>query len=383
MPIITDQFYETANEGLGKFLEEPISSYDSLRNFDFGPDHRRNVSCLSKYISHRVLLEYDIITQTLALHSHDDVEKFVQEVFWRVYWKGWLEYRPTVWDDFVSFDLDNLSNSNYQNAIKGKTGIRCFDSWVNELQDRNYLHNHARMWFASIWIFTLGLPWQLGARFFMHHLLDGDGASNTLGWRWVAGLQTAGKHYLARSSNISRYTVGRFGDDTLNEDAESYLDNTNHTIIPIDPAGSMTRKFDMLIVFDTDLHLESEKAYEDYESVLVVCLSNDERSILLSETVLAFKWALITDFVTRCQNASLCDPSNIMEIASTIEGFDVVYPFVGDNLDYLKRFQSQTNVTLHIRKRAEDLHCWHYAKKGFFNFKRHIPSIINTLGLQT
>ena len=95
----------------------------------------------------------------------------------------------------------------------------------------------------------------------------------------------------------------------------------------------------------------------------------------------AFKRALISDFAARCQNASLCDPSNIMEIASTIERFDVVYPFVGDNLDYLKRLQSQTNVTLHIRKRAEDLHCRHYAKKGFVNFKKHIPSIIHTLGL--
>ena len=68
---------------------------------------------------------------------------------------------------------------------------------VKELKETNYLHNHARMWFASIWIFTLDLPWQLGAEFFMKHLYDGDAASNTLGWRWVAGIQTQGKNYLA------------------------------------------------------------------------------------------------------------------------------------------------------------------------------------------
>ena len=382
MPSVTDHLYQAANEDLGRFLEGPISSYDNLRNFDFGPDNRRNVSCLSKYISHRLLLEYDIITQTLALHSHDNVEKFVQEVFWRVYWKGWLEHRPSVWDDFVSFDSDNVSVSNYQNAIEGRTGIRCFDSWITELRDKNYLHNHTRMWFASIWIFTLGLPWQLGARFFMRYLFDGDAASNTLGWRWVAGVQTAGKHYLARSANISRYTDGKFGDDKLNEDAESCIDSANHTIIPIDPAGSMPRKFDTLIVFDTDLHLGTENAYKDYKSVLVVYLSNDERSILLSESVLAFKRALITDFIARCQNAIICYPSNMPEILSTIEGVDVAYPFVGENLDYLKRLQLQTNVSLHIRKRPEDVYCWNYAKKGFFNFKKHIPNIINTLGLK-
>jgi deoxyribodipyrimidine photo-lyase len=71
-----------------------------------------------------------------------------------------------------------------------------------------YLHNHARMWFASIWIFTLRLPWELGAAFFYEHLLDGDVASNTLSWRWVAGLQTRGKTYVAKADNIAFYTVG-------------------------------------------------------------------------------------------------------------------------------------------------------------------------------
>jgi deoxyribodipyrimidine photo-lyase len=59
------------------------------------------------------------------------------------------------------------------------------------------------MWFASIWIFTLRLPWPLGAAFFQAHLQDHDAASNTLSWRWVAGIQTPGKHYLARAENIA------------------------------------------------------------------------------------------------------------------------------------------------------------------------------------
>jgi deoxyribodipyrimidine photo-lyase len=66
------------------------------------------------------------------------------------------------------------------------------------------------MWFASIWIFTLRLPWELGANFFWRHLFDGDAAANTLSWRWVAGLHTPGKLYLARADNIARYTEGRY-----------------------------------------------------------------------------------------------------------------------------------------------------------------------------
>ena len=90
--------------------------------------------------------------------------------------------------------------------MKGTTNVDCFNDWVNELKTTNYLHNHTRMWFASIGFSLLGLPWQLGANFFMHHLYDGDPASNTLSWRWVAGLQTLGKNYLATSSNIAKYT---------------------------------------------------------------------------------------------------------------------------------------------------------------------------------
>ena len=77
------------------------------------------------------------------------------------------------------------------------------------------------MWFASIWIFTLKLPWELGADFFMRHLLDGDPASNTLSWRWVGGHpDAAAKTYLARRDNIERFTQGRFAPDGLSSTAE-------------------------------------------------------------------------------------------------------------------------------------------------------------------
>jgi len=67
------------------------------------------------------------------------------------------------------------------------------------------MHNHARMWWASYWIHHCGLRWELGADHFLRHLLDADPASNTLSWRWVAGLQTRGKTYLATAQNIGKY----------------------------------------------------------------------------------------------------------------------------------------------------------------------------------
>ena len=145
--------FRDAELELNGFLAQNLKQYSRLRNFDFGPDKRNNVSQLSKYISHRVIDEYDVVRATLGVSTYERAEKFVQEVFWRVYWKGWLEHRPTVWNDFVAFDMQDKmlsqnNNKNYLAAINGETGIECFDSWVQELCRTNYLHNHARMWFA-------------------------------------------------------------------------------------------------------------------------------------------------------------------------------------------------------------------------------------------
>ena len=122
-------------------------------------------------------------------------------------------------------------NADYKKAIEGNTNIECFNEWVNELKENNYLHNHARMWFASIWVFTLELPWQLGAEFFMKHLYDGDAAANTLGWRWVAGIQTQGKNYLASEWNIKKFTNNRFSNIKLNENAPPIINDKIGTLI--------------------------------------------------------------------------------------------------------------------------------------------------------
>ncbi|MEM8657814.1 MAG: FAD-binding domain-containing protein, partial [Pseudomonadota bacterium] len=94
-------------------------------------------------------------------------------------------------------------------------------------------HNHTRMWFASIWIFTLQLPWQLGADLFLRHLLDGDPASNTLSWRWVGGLHTVGKTYLARADNIRKFTNGRFDPKGLARAALPLEEDALHPVVAL------------------------------------------------------------------------------------------------------------------------------------------------------
>ena len=218
---ITTDFPATrtaALERLSRFVPHAGADYARMRNHDFGAGGHRHVSTLSPYLRHRLLTETEVLEAVLGRHSPQAAEKFVQEVYWRSYWKGWLEQRPAVWEMYrsgLTAALDQVQTQSglrraWADACGGQTGIDAFDHWAQELRQTGYLHNHARMWFASIWIFTLRLPWELGADFFMRHLLDGDTASNTLGWRWVAGLQTRGKTYLARPDNIETYTDGRF-----------------------------------------------------------------------------------------------------------------------------------------------------------------------------
>ena len=202
-----------ARDALERFLPRAGLDYARARNFDYGLERRDNVSMLSPWVRLRVIPEWELVAAVLQQHSVSEAAKFIDEVCWRTYWKGWLSRRPTVWQDYcaeLAAEQASLpEQSRYHAIVSATSGIDCMDAWTRELLDTGYLHNHARMWYASIWIHTLKLPWSLGADFFFRHLLDGDPASNTLSWRWVAGLHTEGKTYLATADNIKQYSDGR------------------------------------------------------------------------------------------------------------------------------------------------------------------------------
>ena len=369
-----------AVEKLDDFIQKNLHEYSKLRNFDFGPEKRSNVSCLSPYITHGIISEQEVIKKSLSKYSFSKNEKFIQEVLWRTYWKGWLELRPNVWEDYL-IELNKIReefkhNQNYTNAINGKTNIECFNHWVIELKENNYLHNHTRMWFASIWIFTLELPWQLGAEFFMQHLYDGDTASNTLGWRWVAGVQTQGKHYLASEWNIKKFTNNRFNNIKLNENAPPKVSKKNYSIIKQDFSNKNIDDRNLLI-FENNLSFETtDFQNEKFEKIYVISNKNENRSIKLSEKVIKFKSLLINDQKQRLENNSIaCEIIDISEIKNINEKVIALYPTVGENLDYL----NSNNFKLNFLYRKIDQYSWQYCNKGFFNFKNYIPKIISTI----
>ncbi|MDA8783395.1 DNA photolyase [Candidatus Pelagibacter bacterium] len=367
-----------AVDKLNDFVENNLSEYSKLRNFDFGPDDRSNISCLSPYITHGVINELEVIDKSLKKFSFTKNEKFIQEVLWRVYWKGWLELRPNVWSDYL-VELSNLrnefkSNQNYLNAIEGKTNIECFNQWVKELKENNYLHNHTRMWFASIWIFTLELPWQLGAEFFMQHLFDGDAASNTLGWRWVAGIQTQGKHYLASEWNIKKFTNNRFQNIQLNENASPIFSDKTYSIGKKDFLNFEILEDKILLIFENNMTFEFSD-FKEHKFKKILLISNESnRNIKLSEKVLKFKANLLKDQKTRLIEKSInCETININDLKNITENVYALYPTVSENLNFIQNNQLQ-NIKFLYRKL--DQFSWQYCNKGFFNFKNYIPKII-------
>ena len=367
-----------ATEKLDRFVERNLSDYSKLRNFDFGPDKRSNVSCLSPYITHGVLNEVEIIKKSLAKYSFNKNEKFIQEVLWRTYWKGWLELRPSVWSDYI-ISLNSIrekykENINYLRAIEGKTNIECFDEWVKELKTHNYLHNHTRMWFASIWIFTLDLPWQLGAEFFLKHLYDGDAASNTLGWRWVAGIQTQGKHYLASEWNIKKFTNNRFQNIKLNENAPPKMADKTYSIIKNDFINPTINEDKTLIIFENSLSFEISNLKEfKFNKIILVVNSNEFRQVKLSDNVIKFKSELINDQLERIESLSInCEIVSVDKLKEIKSDFYILYPCVGENLDFVMSNLSNYKFIY----RELDQFSWQFCNKGFFNFKTYIPKII-------
>ena len=371
--------FETTRQGalnkLDHFIENEIANYNFKRNFDLGPKKRENVSCLSPYITHRLINEYETVKIVLKKYPYQKVEKYIQEVFWRVYWKGWLELRPKVWTDFVE-DLKIIEDDEKLDQAKnGETEIECFNDWVKELKEFNYLHNHTRMWFASIWIFTLKLPWQKGAEFFLRHLYDGDAASNTLGWRWVAGIQTKGKNYVAQSWNIEKFTNNRYQKIKLNDNAVPLVDRREYNLNQIENNyNNLPSK--NLIFFENDLNLEKFNL-DKYQNIYSILLDNEHRKIKLDGKVLEFKKKLIANTIkTFSKDIKLISNSSYFDLLNEKKDFDVIYPSIGENKSFLNNLIKKADLKINFLKDERDIFCWKFSNKGYFNFKSNIPKII-------
>jgi len=145
---------------------------------------------------------------------HPFGERLIQQLAWRDYWQRlWAQ-----WGEGVHRDREPLKTGHLPNAYasdlpedlaNARTGLACIDAFVAELVGTGWLHNHARLWLASYVVHWRRLRWQLGARWFHAHLLDADGASNSLSWQWVAS-SFSSKPYIFNRANLERFAGPSF-----------------------------------------------------------------------------------------------------------------------------------------------------------------------------
>ena len=391
-------FEPSRDAGLARldgFVNAAGRHYQNTRNSDLGPADRSNVSALSPYIRHRLVTEEEVLRAVLVRHSPAAAEKFIQEVFWRTYFKGYLETRPLIWTNYQNalkvLELEGGLLKVCKAAMAGRTGIECFDAWVTELKDVGYLHNHTRMWFASIWIFTLRLPWELGADFMYRHLLDGDPASNTLSWRWVAGLHTIGKTYLARADNIATYTKGRFSPTGLAQHAVALEEPSPAPVQKIRPAPESCSGGKIgLLLTEEDLQSETWNMKDVDIAAIAGAISVAARSAFpVSERVTEFTGVALADGVRRATqkfkapsqilHSLALDPILAWTKAHGLKTIVTAYAPVGPvalQLVHLTVDLKAQGIVLVQLRRAFDTAAWPHGSKGFFAMKVKIPALL-------
>ena len=370
--------YLSSHTQLKNWMPKSNDFYTSNRNYDV--TGKQTTSKLSSAISSGIVKESDII-RSLKVHGVSTSNKFLEEVFWRIYFRGYFETHPSIWLSYK----ERLSNDkqfkseDYQKAIDGNTGILCFDDWVNELYDKGYLHNHTRMWFASIWIFTLKLPWTLGCDLFMKYLSDADEASNILSWRWVAGLHTSKKPYIARASNIKKFTDKYNPINKLNESPKAIYEDEIHDYMPMIFNPNIPHKCSLLLTdnfFDIDgMNLSNTKI----DAFYVLDTSSFNNRVI--DRISIQSKVEIIDHISKKINLAPITVS--MSDMSILFGRQLVTSMLrtGEFKDFLhkpmRELEQSSDVSILSRK-LDEL-SWNHCKGGFFKLKSKITPIVNTL----
>lgn len=357
-----------------------------------------NVSRLSPAVTHRLITEQEFSAMTLRQHKFSMVEKLIQEIHWRTYWKGWLELRPWVWHHYLA-GLERLQNDATTSTIEqcqaietGHSGIALVDEWMRELRETGYLHNHVRMWFAGFWIHTRRLPWQLGANLFQKYLLDFDAASNTLSWRWVAGLQTRGKCYLPRVENIRRYDM-RAREEKFSRGLEK-IEAQEAAPLEQEPFSLEPKPFktnehpppqvDLIVIHHEHLSaLETIYATTQTKEVLLLeedpCRSSSPRADWRTKALDDTYQRVIKSRAEDRQRASVTRlaVNKLAEyiIATKARNITMVRPATGPLSDSLtvvfEKLKSQ-DVQVHLVTPGWDAELWPLATRGYFSFWENI-----------
>jgi len=175
--------------------------YGKTRNFAQGA-----VTMLSPYISRGVISTKQVAQTILAKgYKPADIESFLKELAWRDYFQRvWMHHKTGIDADLKQAQPNCLNLQISAAIVEANTSIEAIDQGIKTLYDTGYMHNHMRMYVASLACNVAKSHWRLPAQWLYYHLLDADWASNALSWQWVAG-SFSSKKYFANQENINKY----------------------------------------------------------------------------------------------------------------------------------------------------------------------------------
>ena len=217
---------------------DPVK-YNNTRNYMDGA-----VSYLSPYISRGVISTKFVFNELIERGFHAErMEKFIQELAWRDYWQQvWIHKGDAINSDLKKSQepIANLSIS--KGIIDANTGVDAIDKAILAFYKNGYIHNHMRMYVASLACNLAQSHWKVPAKWMYYHLLDADWASNALSWQWVAGANSQKKYY-ANQENINKYF--------FSNQKDTYLDKSYGALADIDIPEALKETVDLAL--DTPL----------------------------------------------------------------------------------------------------------------------------------
>lgn len=344
----------------------------------------------------------------LERHAFRAIEKWLQEVLWRGYWKGWLESRPQVWSQYcestkhLTTQMESDQAARCLDIAAGRSGSGIMNHFARELIETGYLHNHARMWWASYWIHHCGLPWELGAQHFFQHLLDADPASNTLSWRWVAGHQTRGKAYVATSQNIAKFcspailsSAGGVGledgvvSSVIGKQGSEHEAITEVSALPYAPDLKINNHRVALLLHDEDMCLETSPSAQLRPSVVIqyVPAPRDPvpaRSQWLAQARVDAGKRASEHFECRVLLCGSHDQIAKACAADLIEKLVMMEPFVGPLHDALQGLTAELwcqGIDIVRLRRKWDTNLLPHASRGFFPFWNKVGRLLEKSGI--
>jgi len=159
------------------------------RNFD-------GTSKMSEYLTWGEIHPRTLLAELGTSNAHDVYRK---EIAWREFYADVLFNNPHTDKDYYAPRFANMRydepGEKFKAWCEGKTGYPFVDAAMRQIVKEGWMHNRTRMVVASFLVKDLHLEWQLGADFFMEHLVDFDVASNAHGWQWTAGCGTDASPY--------------------------------------------------------------------------------------------------------------------------------------------------------------------------------------------